>query len=142
MSMARKAHHGHKVGIVHATLAATFCVLKFIISIFPHVLRIFVNDKRRCGAAVLVLSKDDADIVRIVMVAGLLEAICAGLMDESSGICRVSGGGSGCRSSSQCSGDCYDHSLSPSAGHHGGIRSAVLFRGAKVGDLRFDDLPL
>ena len=39
MSMARKAHHGHKVGIVHATLAATFCVLKLIISIFPHLLK-------------------------------------------------------------------------------------------------------
>lgn len=141
--MTWKAHHRNKVGIVDALIAAILLALRTIFDIFPHLIRIFVNDERRCGIPILVLSKHDADVVRIVLIAGLFEAICAGLMDEISVICRVDGGGSRCRDSSQCSGDCYGHSLSSGAGHHGGMGSAIVVSppGAKV-ELRFDDLPL
>ena len=93
--MTRKAHHRYKIGIVNALLAALLLALGAIVDVFPHLIWFFLNDERRCGIAIVVLSKYDADIVRIVLIAGLLEAICTGLMDEISAICIR------CRCSSQ-----------------------------------------
>lgn len=57
----------------------------------------------------------------VVFIAGLLEAICAGLMDEISGICRVGGGGS-CggrrRFGGQCSDDYRRHGLALGVADH------------------------
>ena len=103
MTMTWKAHHRHKIGIVDALFAAFFLALVTIFNVFPHLFWLFINDERRCGITILVLSKDNTDVVGIVMIAGLLEAICAGLMDEISAICRFDGGGSSCcRCFSQC----------------------------------------
>ena len=103
MTMTRKAHHGYKIGVVDALFAAFLLAFRTIFGVIPHLFWLFINDERRCGITILVLSKYDADIVGIVMIAGLLEAICAGLMDEISAICRFDGGGSSCcRCFSQC----------------------------------------